>query len=132
MPMDSSPECVRFIPSRVEGLSDVTEAVVFPDRLELKCCERWVVHPFAEIARWPRPAWLWRMLFSVGLRPRWLPVADRDWFYLPPDRYFVFYTSPPLKVYMPTDERSEGYAETSFVRVQQVLAAGGFATFDLG
>jgi hypothetical protein len=28
--------CLRFAPSRVEGLADVSEVAVFPDRLELK------------------------------------------------------------------------------------------------
>src|SRR5579884_4227407 len=130
--MKDSPSSFRFVPSRVQGLPDVSEAAVFPDRLELRSGSQWVVFPFASIARWPRPFWLWRELSRVGLRPRWLPVADRNWFCPPADRFFVFYTSPPVTVCMPNDEPSEGYAETYFVRVQQVIKAGGFSTVDVG
>jgi hypothetical protein len=33
---------------------------------------------------------------------------------------------------MPADELSDEYAQTYFVRVQMIIRAGGFATFDLG
>jgi hypothetical protein len=113
-------------------MAGVTEVAVFPDRLELSTAEGSVVYPFASIARWPRPAWLWRMLSRLGLRPRCLPVADRDWIHPPPDRFFAFYTGPPVVVRMPNDEPAGGYAATYFVRVRQVIAAGGFHTMDLG
>ena len=29
--------CLRFVPSRVEGLPDASEAAIYPDRLELLC-----------------------------------------------------------------------------------------------
>jgi hypothetical protein len=128
----SEGNCLRFVPSRVEGLADVSEVAVFPDRLELKTAGRWVAYPFASIARWPRPAWLWRLLFRTGLRPRFLPVADRDWFHPPADRFFAFYTTPPIVVHMPADEPADRYVGTRFVSVQQVMAAGGFVTVDLG
>lgn len=126
-------EPLRFVPSRVEGLPDVTEIAVSPDRLELKSAGEWVVRPFASMVKWPRPAWLWQALFRLGWRRRWgLAVADRDWFHRPPDRFFSFYTTPPLVVYMPNDEITEGYAETTFVRIQMVMRSGGFASNDLG
>jgi len=124
--------CLRFVPSRIEGVPDVSEAAVFPDRLELKSGDRRLVYPFASMARWPRPVWLWRLLAHIGVRPRSLPVADRDWFHAPPDRFFAFYTSPRLVVFMPTDELADGYAETYFARIQQIIREGGFDTFDLG
>ena len=130
--MTSPIPCVRFVPSRVEGLPGVTEAAVFPDRLELNTANSRVRYPFAAMARWPRPAWLWRRLFRLGLRPRWLPVADRDWFHSPPGRFFAFYTTPPVKVFMPADDVPSPYAETCFFRVQQAINAGGYSTFDLG
>jgi hypothetical protein len=123
---------LRFVPSRVEGLPDVAEVAVFPDRLELESAGRRSVYPFAAMARWPWPAWLWRLLFRLGLRTRRPPVADRDWFHPPPDRFFAFYTTPRLVVYMPPEEPAMGYADTYFVRVQRVIGAGGFSTFDLG
>ena len=124
--------CLRFVPSRVEGLPDVGEVIVRPDRLELLSAGRWVVFRFAEIARWPRPARLWRLLYRLGWRPRWLPVADRDWFHPPRDRFFRFYTIPPLKVFLADEDREIGYGETLFRRVQEVIGSGGFHTFDLG
>ena len=123
---------LRFVPSRVEGLPDVSEVVVRPDRLELLSAGQWAVFRFAEIARWPRPARLWRLLSRLGWSPRWLPVADRDWFHPPRDRSFRFYTHPPMEVFM-TDEGGEiGYGDTLFRRVQEVIESGGFHTFDLG
>ena len=85
--LDPEP-CLNFVPSRVEGLPDVTEAVVRPDRLELRSAGEWVVRPFDRMARWPRPEPLWRLLARLGWRTRWLPVADRDWFHPPRDRFF--------------------------------------------
>src|SRR5687768_7714855 len=94
---------LRFRPSRVEGLAGVTEVAVFPDRLELLAGERLTVVRFDDIARWPRPRWLRRALARLGWRPAWLPVADRDWFHPPAERFFAFYTTPPLVVYMPDE-----------------------------
>jgi hypothetical protein len=122
---------LRFAPSRVDGVPGVTEVAVFPDRLELASPDSRRVIPFADIARWPSPRWLWRRLFRIGWRPRWLPVADRDWFHPPADRFFAFYTTPPIVVYMP-DEAGVEYPETCFRKVQDVLGSGGFTTFDLG
>jgi hypothetical protein len=123
---------LQFVPSRVEGVPDVGEVVVRPDQLELQSAGRWLTYPFEEMARWPWPAWLWRSLSRVGVRPGPLPVGDRDWFHAPPDRYFAFYTEPPIVVYMPPDEPAGPYSRTHFFRVQQVMRAGGFTTFDLG
>src|SRR5262245_35982408 len=122
---------LRFAPSRVEGLPDVTEVAVFPDRIELLSGGRWVVFRFWDIARWPRPAWLWRLLARAGWRRHWPMVGDRDWFHRPPDRFFGFFTTPKVVVYMP-DERGVGYGQTCFHRLQEVVMAGGYATFDLG
>ena len=122
---------LRLVPSRVKGLPDVSEVAVFPDRLDVVSAGRRVVFRFFDIARWPRPAWLRRLLYRVGRRPGWLPVGDRDWFRSPPDRYFVFYTEPRLVISMPADEPQE-YEQSNFVRIKHILAAGGFSTFDLG
>ena len=120
------------MPSRVEGLPDVTSVTMFPDRIELASANGLVMHRFADIARWPTPSFAWKLLYRMGIRPRWLPVADRDWFHEPADMFFEFYTSPRLKVCMPRDERKEDYGLSYFVRVQSVLRKGGFHTFDLG
>jgi hypothetical protein len=113
-------------------LPDVEEIVVRPDRLELLSAGEWASFPFAGIARWPRPGRLWRLLSRFGWRPRWLPVADRDWFHPPLDRSFTFYTDPPITVCLHDESREIGYGETLFRQVQDVIEAGGFHTCDLG
>ena len=124
-------KCLRFVPSGVERLPEVTEVVVRPDRLEVRTEGRWLTFRLTDIARWPRPAWLWRVLYRLGWKPRWRPVADRDWFHRPRERFFAFYTEPRLVVRMPADEPPER-DRGCFGRMQQVLWAGGFQTFDLG
>ncbi len=125
---------LRFAPSAVEGLSDVTEVVVFPDRLELLSEGKLVVIRFLDIARWYHWfGWLYRSLARLGGRVRgWPMVADRDWFHPPAGRFFRFFTAPPLTVFMPDEPPDTSYGQTMFRRVQDVLAAGGFGTFDLG
>jgi hypothetical protein len=105
---------------------------VFPERIELASAAGVVVHRFADIARWPKPAFVWKLLYRLGVKPRWLPVADRDWFHEPADMFFAFYTKPRLKVCMPRDESKEDYGSSYFVRIKNVLREGGFHTYDLG
>ena len=125
--------CLRFVPSRVSGLPDVTEAVVFPDRLELLSEGRWIVIRFLDIAGWYRLGWLFRPLaWCGGPVLGWPAVADRDWFHPPAERFFRFFTTPPVTVFMPDEARETSYAHTTFRRVQDQLAKGGFGTFDLG
>jgi hypothetical protein len=124
-------ESLSFVPSRVEGLPYVSRVVVKPDRLELLSGDEWVSIKFTAIAKWPRPQWLWKGLALLGKRPSWLPVGDRDWFHPPPDRFFIFYTTPKLVIYMPSDE-PEAYLASNFFLIQQVLIKGGFHTSDLG
>jgi hypothetical protein len=123
--------CLRFVPSRVEGLRDVAEVAIFPDRLVLWSVGKWVAFRFTDMTLWPRPAWLWRLLSRFGWRPRPLCVGERDWFHPPRDRFFAFFTTPRIVVYL-TDEPETGYGNTLFFRVQEVMRAGGFSTFDLG
>ena len=126
-------EPLQFVPSRVEGQPDVAAVTVFPDRIELVSSRGDVVtHRFADIARWPSPRFAWKLLYRLGLRWRWLAVADRDWFHEPADMFFEFYTTPRLKIFMPLRESKEDYASSFFVRVQCMLRGGGFDTFDLG
>ena len=127
----SADAVLRFVPSRVEGLPDVSEVVVRPDRLEVASAGRQVVFRFEDIAQWPRPRRLRRWLAQLGWRPRWLPVADRDWFHRPPDRFFRFYTDPAVTVFMPVAEPFE-YKRSTFYRMREVIHSGGFGTFDLG
>jgi hypothetical protein len=123
---------LQFVPSRIEGLPDVAEVTVFPDRIELASAQGVVTHHFVDVARWPSPSLLWKFLYRLGLKPRWLPVADRDWFHEPAEMFFEFYTVPRLKVCMPREESKEDYGSSFFVRMQNVLRQGGFHTVDLG
>ena len=74
---------LRFVPSRVEGLPNVTQAAVYRDRLGLLSAERWVFFRLAALAAWPRPVFIRRPLARLGWRPRWLPVGERGWFHAP-------------------------------------------------
>jgi len=123
---------LRFIPSRVEGLPEVTEVTVYSNRLELLSSGRWLVFPFADIAAWPCPAFLWRRLARLGWRPRWLPVGERDWFHPPSERFFRFHTRPPIVVYLPDEPIETTFGRTLFWRVQEVMLQGGFNTSELG
>ena len=110
----------------------MTSVKILPNRIELASAAGVVTHRFADIARWPEPAFLWKLLYGLGVRPRRLPVADRDWFHEPANMFFAFYTNPRLKVYMPRDESKEDYESSYFARIQNVLREGGFQTCDLG
>jgi hypothetical protein len=121
-----------FTPSLVEGLPSVTEVAVFPNRLELVAASKRVVIRFLDIARWYRYGWLWRPLARLGWVRGNPSVADRDWFHPPSRRFFAFYTRPPVVVYLPEEPAGLGYGQTMFRRVQNVISAGGFCTFDLG
>jgi hypothetical protein len=126
-------DMLRFVPSAVEGLPGVTEAAVFPDRLELLSEGKWVVIRFREIARWYCGGRLYRPLAWLGLGVRGQPsVADRDWFHSQARRYFRFYTRPVIAVFMPEVPRDLGYGETMFRRLQNVIGLGGHSTCDLG
>jgi hypothetical protein len=121
-----------FVPSRVDGLPNVTEVVVYPDRLVLRSADELFAYPFADMASWPWPALFWRSLFRLGWRPRWLPVGERDWFHPPSERFFRFYTRPPVVIFMPDESNETSYGSTMFRRVQDIMLEGGFTTWDLG
>jgi hypothetical protein len=129
--MTSEP-CLHFVPSRVDGLPNVTEVAVHPDRLELHSADSWIAIRFDAIARWPRPTALRRLLGRIGWRPRWLPVGERDWFHPPSERFFRFFSTPPLVIYLPDEDGETAYSTTLFRQVQEVIRLGGFDTYDLG
>jgi hypothetical protein len=122
---------VRFTPSHAEGLPDVGEVVVHPDRIEVETEGRWVTFALADIARAQEPRALSLLKRMVG-KPSWPPlVADRDWFHPARERFFLWYTDPPLKTCMPEDETRD-YDTSYFARIRWVVESGGFATYDLG
>jgi hypothetical protein len=109
----------------VDGLPSVTEVAVFrPDRVLSEGTT--VTIRFDDIAEWPHPRWLWRLR-----RPPFCPSETGIGFTTPPDRFFRFFTTPPVTVYMP-NESGLKYDHTCFRRLQDVIAEGGFITHDLG
>ena len=129
--MVEAAKSLRFMPSRSEGLPDVREVAVYPDRLEVNMEGRWASYPFAAIARPQEPPVCSFLKRIIGKRPWPRMVADRDWFHPPKDRFFVWYSDPPLETYLPNDE-AEDYGASCFLRIKQVVQSGGFSTFDLG
>ena len=122
---------LRFIPRRVEGLPAVTEVAVHSDRLELLSAGRWVSFRPEDIAAWPSPAFIWRLLARLGWRTCWLVVGERDRFSPPSERFFRFYTWPHLVIYMPDESPALDFGKDLFQRVQDIMSDGGFGTWEL-
>ena len=116
---------VRLAPSKVEGLPNVDEVAVFPDRLEVRSEGAWKVFPFAEM---PGGASKPPVLLGLGgMRPR---VADLLYVREPySESYFRFYTDPPVTVYMPADGPALS-PHSAFWRVLQALKRGGYYADD--
>lgn len=111
---------VEFRPSRVEGADGVVLVTVSPRDLRLFTADTVRVVQFADIARQSRPA------------GRSLCIADRDWFHAPPDRFFRFYTTSPLTVFMPLDD-AQDWESSCFARIEGIIHSDGlFTTADLG
>ena len=127
--MSASP-CLRFVPARVQGLPETQEVAVYSDRLELNCAGSWVVFPFRHMSHWPVPRWLllsYRWVRSK-IHKRLTPVGERE--FCREDRYFRFWTRPPIVVFTPHDLDGR-QAANLFQRLHEIMRAGGFATFDL-
>ena len=67
-----------------------------------------------------------------GWRRQFLSVADRDWFHPEGEKYFRFYTSPPLTIYIPAEAEDVEMTRKLFLRVRFLIGSGGYGTFDLG
>ena len=52
----------------------------------------------------------------MGLRPDFLMVGERDWFHPPSERFFRFFTDPPVVVFMPDEQADTEYGSTIFRR----------------
>ena len=106
---------VRFVPSAVEGREDVREVIITPTRVELRGDAGWTRHEFASFARGAR---------VPGAAPL---VGERDYFRPPARRFFRFYTTPSLTIYMP--DEPDG---ATFSAIRSTIHAGAYWTFDLG
>jgi hypothetical protein len=115
---------VRFVPSRVEGVSGVSEVAIFPNRLEVRGEHRWVTVPFADFAIGGEK----RGLFNPN--PRRGRVAR---IYFSKERYadshVRFLTDPPITIYMPANGPTH-FPDSAFWRLQQVICSGGYQVQD--
>ena len=118
MTLTTGHDVVHFRPSRVEGLADVDEVRVHPDRLELRSGGEWISTAF--------------LSFAPGREAdsRRVPIGELHF-----DKsdyaqsHFVFYTTPRIAIYMPADG-PVAYPDSCFWRVQEVIGAGGFRLYD--
>src|SRR3954454_12431503 len=90
---------VRFVPSRVEGVSNVLEVVVRPDRLELRGDQGWVSVEYRPLIDQTGPLTIFERMFGWGGRP---PIAairfSREHY---AQSFVRFLTEPPITLYMP-------------------------------
>jgi hypothetical protein len=127
----SEPPCVRFFPSRVEGeWSDVREVVIKPSELMVHGEGGWVTVPFSTIGRRQELKIVSFLKRLVGVKPLCRIVGERDWCRPPTERFFLWFTVPPLKTYMPSTE-TPYYSGSLFPQIHETLHHGGFTTFDL-
>src|SRR6266581_7980222 len=122
---------VRFTPSRVEGVSGVTEAAIYADRLELKGDRGWVCVPFSDFARRDGPTWLNRVRRFFNKPEKRGHVAgilfSRQHYV---DSHIRFLTDPPITLYMPADGPTQ-FPGSHFWRLQAVIRGGGYQVEDL-
>ncbi len=121
---------LSFVPSRVDGLDDVSIVTIHPDRIVFDLDGSQRVFMFRDFGRSVGSAFD-RIMDFLRFRHAWRIVGERDWFHAPADRFFRFYTDPHITVYMPDDDVRE-YGPSVFCRVQQIWRSGRVDTFDLG
>ena len=123
---------LRFVPSRVEGLPEVTEGRGLPQPIRIALGGELAgvsVRRDRSLASSRLPV---RQFALLGWQPRWLPVGQRDWFHPPSERFFRFYTRPCIVIFMPDEAIDTAYGSTLFRRIQDVMLEGGFSTYDMG
>lgn len=124
---------LRFIPSAVKGLPEVSEVDIYPDRLELMSAGQLRVFRFIDIANWGRFGWFYRGIAQIGWGVFRNPcVGIRDWFHPPSLRFFCFYTQPRLQIFLPDEAIDLPYNEILFVKIKEIISSGGFSTSDMG
>jgi hypothetical protein len=122
---------IEFVPTKCEGIADVSKVEVYSDRMVIIAQGGEIELFYSSLAKWPKPVFLSKLLTKIWIWPSFLPVADRDWFNAPGKRYFEFYTSPRIKLYVP-DTEEMGYGDSIFFKVREVIENGKYSTFDLG
>jgi hypothetical protein len=120
---------IRFQPAEVVGATDVSQVTIYSDRIIFQCNQNEMVHHFREIAR-PQIDFLNRLFDRVFRRRIHLNVVGEREF-CTDRRYVAFYTEPPLKIYLPPEDNELRYSETYFYKVNEILGAGGYMTWDV-
>lgn len=121
---------VTFVPSQVEGLSDIESITVTSHEIIFYGVSQDQTFSFASIAR-RQESRLAQLLKLCLLRRPWPRlVANRSWCIEPSKAYFVFYTDPLTKIFMPSDDVAD-YATCCFTRIREVIHSGRYATIDL-
>ena len=128
--MNSDTKHVRFTPSKVEGLSNVTEIVVYCDRIEFYSTGEPEIIYFQEIAK-PTGSLFLRVINRLFRKQNLLMIGERDWFHDPKDRFFRIFTEPQITFCMPVDDTSD-FGNCCFSRIRDTISNGGYSTWDLG
>jgi hypothetical protein len=119
---------IQFRPAEVVGSTDVTDVTIYSDRIVLRCNKNEIVHHFLKIAR-HQTDFLNRLCDRVLQRRSHLKVVGEREF-CTDRRYVAFYTKPPVKIYLPAEEDDLRYSETYIFKINEILRAGGYMTWD--
>jgi hypothetical protein len=117
---------VRFVPSRVEGVSGVCEVAVFPDRLEVLGERGWVAVSFADFAKGAQKSWLLNRKPKLGRVGAILYSTQRYG-----DSHVRFLTDPPITIYMPANGPTQ-FPHSVFWQIQRTIRSGRYELIDLG
>jgi hypothetical protein len=121
---------VRFTPSRVEGLSHITEIAVYCNRIEFYSDREPEIIYFEEIAK-PAGSSFSRVINRLFGGHNLLMIGERDWFHEPKDRFFRIFTEPQITFYMPVNDTSD-YGNCCFTRILNIILSARYSTWDLG
>jgi hypothetical protein len=122
-------ECINFVPSKVEGLCSVESVSIYPDKVEIVTQTEVINYNFQSLVQRYCSEWFWRFKHKIGFRSN--PYIGEKYFECPPqNRFFLFYTEPQIKVFMPADE-PENWIKASYGKSQFMMHRGGYALMDM-
>jgi len=127
---DSVPAVVEIVPLRSAGIDSV-RSVRFDDQaLTVDADAQTFVFHYADIAEWPFPAALRRLMWRIGWRKGAAAVGERWWHTDPQFARIEFFTTPRLTIWMPADGHLP-YGNSPWVQIQRRLGASDFFTWDM-
>lgn len=121
--------CVKFIPSKVEGLRNVKSVAIHPQKIEIETESEAICFEFQNLVKLSRPKRFWRLMQKLGLHSNFY-VGEKYFEYPPHKRFFIFHTDPQIKVFMPLDE-PENWIKGSYGKSQFMMKRGGYALMDM-